>query len=619
MIKRILILFILFFTVFSFAQNLKVNDTEISLEEFNRLYSNNIKSEGREKAVSDYIDFTLINQEAEKINLDTTQYFKKLYGDLHLGIKNNYLRPKFITDSLMNVAYNGVKGDERKIGIYFFPYKNPFSQEDINNTEKELKALYKEVCDNQVDNGKLKKAYQEKYRTKPVWIRTLDVPYFFEKEAKSTDEKKCSEVKSNSNGIYFVHVEKVRASLGFVGLSLIKTNDENGIKNAFNALEKGDKFKDVVEKFSKDDFSKSYHGKLREYGSDIPELYYNEVKDLQLGSYTKPFREGEDWAILKLDYKYTCEDKKLCKDRFSNKIKSFEHNNDVYRKHLIDEAKKNIPFTFNQTAIKNLKKIVGKNFFANDKAVDLKNNQAILTTRFDTIMQSDLLQSLKDAKITLGKKTDLDKFVDYAWNQRKDNFFYRNYLEHLESYNADYAKQISILKDAIKVNFYIERYIYEDALKDSLGQFEYILNNKENFTWPRRMSVEVFRFSNPKLEKKVISLLNKSYTAEKVLEHFGDEKDEKGVPIVFLTKGILSLDHKDFDSSFKPEHKIQATKFRGGNSVVRILKYISPKLMTVEEAGSRLRESYKGYKYNQRIKKLKENATISIPETFITK
>lgn len=589
-----------------------VNEDSISSSEFKSAYQNNIDMEGMDKAIETYINFKLLQQEAEKTQVDTTAAFARIYAQSIQPEREKYLYNEGVKNQLIDEIWEHLQTD-RKVEIFALGVANPFDLEAKKERSLLAQDLHQQVCKNQPPTQRvieLRKTLSEN----TVWIRPMKSSAEIERVIYKTPVGACSDIQNSENGFFFVKVLEERPSTGIIGLDFIFNPDKTQLKEAFEALENDAKWEDVVTKYHVSKANSGYVNKPR-WDVDIPVEFLNQIIELKEGDVSKPFEAKDGFYIIKFYKQEKFDDKDDWTDYIVNNIAQSSYSMD-YVQFVENHANNVVEISEDQSAINELVKALDKNFFSHEKEIEFKENKKIWSTNEMSFTQQDLLREFNLSKQFLGKNTHFDEFLAYSLPKYKTQFKLNNYITYLEKYESDFADASNLLKQAIKVNHLIEYEIYDKAVHDSVGLQQYLNDHMEDYTWPKRYALEIYRYRNPEDAKVLKKMLKRKKSSEEILTYFEGKKDEKGALSVVLTRGNFAMDGADTPKDFNPKKKIQSLTYRNGSSIVRLMSKLESRPKTIEEASRQLKEAYKAHYYEETLKNLKENATISIPSTL---
>lgn len=587
----------------------KVNNDSISLQDFKHLYKKNIAAEGWEKSVEAYVDFTLLQQAAIRKQADTTQYFIKYLEQSIPAIKEEYTIDQELKEQLIQTSFERMQED-REVEIYTLV---PRSVAQSQAAKEDILAQRERMCHSA--KTKLAGAFKEQYTINAGWLRGLDLPYELENTVYNTTPGTCSEVKEFGQGFYFVRVLNKRPALGVVYLSVIANQDKNQIEQAYQALQKGEKFAEVVAQYSTEPHTKKKKGNMPPQKGALITDFYNAIKNLKFKEYSQPFVHDGVGYILQLNYAEKCKKTSSCSDWIEQQINTSDRKALLLEK-MHKKATDLVEVKENKKALDAVVKIAGDDFFTKKDSLIFKENQKIFYTEDFSFGQQDLVRELLlSKKVFKGKSVQLQQFLDLYIPIWKRDLAIKSYTYKLEKYNEDYKREVDFLKNALRANYFIEKYMYSAAEKDSIGMQKYLEENQSEYMWQKRYELDIVRYEKEEDAAEITKLLKKKNGKEKILEKYKGELVGNKLR-VNVTSGKFTTTDKDLGKNFDPNKKIQKTTFRNKSAIVKLVKKLPVSPMNLREAYKLIKEPYQQYFYKETIKELRKNATIIIPKTF---
>lgn len=585
-----------------------VNQDSISLNQFKKDYKNNIEAEGFNKAINTYIDFTLLLQASNQNKIDTTKAFKALFQQNIKPIVDSYLLSDDVTQKELPKIWNNFKTD-KKISVYGIGIRNPYNKILVREKSSLINNMYKYVCKGEEIPLKETKKIDET-NINEYWIRPFSIDKEIERVAYETKVGSCSAIKDGNNKMYFVKVLEERPNTGTFQLEYIWASQEKKIQEAYAKIKNGEKWHKVQSNY------KSQNNDVKNfYKEDVPEELLKTFNQLKEREVSEPFKYKENWYIVKLNLHEKCNELNNCKDWFAQKLKTTDYKK-LYQENNLNTAKEKVKLTENKEAINEVLNTLGNNFFESEDAITFTKNEPIWTSKYAKFTQQQLMREFILAKNHFDKNTDFNQFTKAFLPRFKDTFLLNTYVKNLDKYQPELAKHSNILENAIKINHFIDTKIYNYAKKDSVGIMAYLKNNSEKYSWGKRYLLEIYKYQTDSSKDKILKLLKKNKSKENIIAAFkGIKTADNAFELVALT-GKIPVDDPSLFKGFNSHKKIQTGTFKNQKAIFRLVEKLEPTLMTIKEAGQRLREEYQEFYYYKTLKKLKKNATISIPLTF---
>ncbi|MGI9527669.1 MAG: peptidylprolyl isomerase [Weeksellaceae bacterium] len=288
--------------------------------------------------------------------------------------------------------------------------------------------------------------------------------------------------------------------------------------------------------------------------------------------------------------------------------------NEILQDDLVARIQDHIEFTENRRAIEEVAQVFQNNIKTNQK-VDFSGDKIIWKTTHTTYNQKDLLATLNEEfqDHDAVKKEEFKYLLTYLIPILKQDFIIQSYKDHLEEFEPTFAKNLNLMRETLYVNYFIEKYVYQEAEKDSIGQALYLKQNSDQYQWPKRYDLTIYRFYDNKVEKELKRLIKQEKNHSKILNYFNQPGQK---PVVVITNGKLSTKNPQLPTQFNPNKKIQKGTYLTQPAIYVVNDILAPRTMTVKEAGLPFLEAYKGAYYNQKLEELRNKAEITIPKSL---
>ena len=510
--KKILIVFFVCFN-FSFGQLkndelFKVNDSIVSIDEFNRVYNKNIDliDEDNQKDFETYLDlfvnYKVKLAEAYELGFHEDPKYKSELNKYAKQLQNTYLTDKKSEEKFLKEAYERTKFEVNVSHVLIRVEEN--NNDTIQIVEK-LKSLTNSFLNLSIDEFNKKYNQDNKMIVENLgYFSAFKMIYNFENMAYTTPLGEVSSPFRTRFGFHIIKVNDKRNSLGEVTVGHImtyksKTDAQERINNIYDSIQSGKSFEYLAKKYSEDKNSSFKGGRLNPFSSgqinSIP--FENAAFNLDTdNNISEPVETKYGWHIIKLYNKENVKDFDQIKFELLNKLKkssrfnkitdsfysfllkrynlSYENENLDYFISIIDQSylqgNWSIPEEIDDEKI--LVKINNKILKYIDFATFLEDNQK----KYNIISSKDLVYDLYKRFI------DYNALEFYKNNLENENAEYRfvinEYREGLLLFNLMQEK-IWTLKDSDTINlreFYnknINRYVsFEDDRGKIIGDFQ---------------------------------------------------------------------------------------------------------------------------------------------------
>ncbi len=538
---------VLFISLNSFSQNntdvlLTIDGTPVTVAEFLNVYKkNNIQTEVIDKKSLDeyldlFINFKLKVRDAETNGLDTAKAFK----DELAGYRKQLAAPYFVDDNvvegLIREAYERMQSDIRASHILIKCEQNALPKDTLAAFKK-INDIYEKIVAG-ASFEKMAAEYSEDPSAKDReannqhpflkgnngdlgFFTVFNMVYSFETAAYKTPVGQVSKPIRSSFGYHLVKVSDKRSALGKVQAAHIflqippKSTHADSIKVAARAdsiyqrVLAGDKFKDLVKKYSDDKGSAQNGGALPWFTCNrlVPEFILAVYNLQDTGMITKPVLTSYGWHIIKLlDRKAigTYEDNKS--DIKQKVVKDMRH--DKSKESILTKIKKEYKFTENAKGLSAFYKVVSDSVFvakwSADEAKKLRKKLFVI---------NGIEHNQQEFAVYLAKNQKKEKFEPIeAYVNRKYKAFTDEALlayedSQLESKYEEFRLIVNEYRDGILLFDLTQRKVWDKAVKDTTGLEAFYQTVKNNYIWDERKEATIVTFKNVKSEQDAADLL----------------------------------------------------------------------------------------------------------------
>ena len=323
--KKISLIFLfgIFITFLNGQTILKIDNQNISLDEFKGIfYKNNHEEDITKEYLNEYmelfVNFKLKVKEAIELGLDTNQNFINELEGYRKQLAKPYLKNKKFDEKMLNESYRRIKKDINASHILIKVNQNANDNERKKAFNKALE-IKKSIIEGTVSFSEAAKKYSD---DKSALTNGGDLGYFtafmmvydFESAAYNTSVDRISEPVKTKYGYHLIKVNDIRDAVGKVtvahiiiktgkGATQSKINDaKTKIDKVYDLLKNGEDFMDIAERFSEERSTAVKGGKLPEFGLGkmIPEFENISFSIKNIGDISVPFLTDFGWHIVKL-------------------------------------------------------------------------------------------------------------------------------------------------------------------------------------------------------------------------------------------------------------------------------------------------------------------------------
>lgn len=534
-----------------------INGKEIKKSEFDYIYNKNKQQQLEEKSLDEYLemfkDYKLKVMEAEVNGIDTTKAFISELQGYRNQIAQAYLVDQEADEKLALEAYSRLQENVEAAHILFAI--------DENNPERtEAKAYEKAVAlKKQIDAGADFTELAKKYSEDPSvsrnggylgYIKGFMTVYPFEQAAYTTPVGEVSEPVLSRFGYHLIKVISRRNDPGEVlsahimvmlPTSMTATEEkakETKIREAYQKLQDGVAFEDVVREYSEDPGTRDTDGRMRWLTTGrIVKEYEDVAFSLKEGEISEPFKSPYGWHIVKVIEKRGIKPFDEMKKDIMRRIARDDRSGNG-KETLISKLKVEYNYNFNGEKMADIKELALKtNLDETFQATIASDNETLFTLAGNNYKVSDFAEyyanskTEKDAKVETLIMRSVDEYIDYAV------IAYEN--SRLEEKYPDFRNLYNEYRDGMLLFEISNREVWDKASKDEKGLKKYFKKNRRQYSWsePHFKGV-VVQCKNDSVAKLANSMLEdlKYDESAKVLNK---ELNTGGERVVSVKKGLF--------------------------------------------------------------------------------
>ncbi|MFA5534892.1 MAG: peptidylprolyl isomerase [Mariniphaga sp.] len=496
------ILFVtLWLTTPLFAQNndilVTIGQTEINLEEFERIYrknNQNLLDETEVKSPEDYLDlfirFKLKVEEALALKMDTIQSFRDELASYRKQLAAPYLTDMKYDEALIHDLYQRMTKEVNASHILFRVHDNAGTDEKMEVYQKALQVK------KEIEEGKLFITAALEYSEDPSTQQNQgNLGYFtafqmvapFENAAFNTPVGKISEPIRTSFGYHLIQVHDLRENRGEIKVAHImkmfpqdvENFDKNRIKTEIDSiylkLKQGADFAEMAKKYSDDKQSAVQGGEMPWFaaGNMIPEFAEPAFNLKNVGDISEPVETMFGYHIIKKISQRPVPPLTEVREEIENRIKRDAERSTSTKKAFIEKLKKEYHYTEYKD---NLSKIGTLNINSDTKAdypLFTFNNKEYPLTRFKSYLQK---QNIETGTYTqFFEEWSDEEIIAYEDSQ-------------LEEKHPDFRYLMQEYHDGLLLFNIMEEKIWSFAVEDSTGLEKFYAKNNKTFHWEERFN-----------------------------------------------------------------------------------------------------------------------------------
>lgn len=483
--------------------------------EFKYIYSktNAQKADFSEASLREYLDlytnFKLKVAKAREIQLDTIPSLKQELAGYRQQLSNSYLIDKQVKDKLLMEAYNRKKQDVDISHILI-------SLRAGSNSEDETRALQRaNEISKKLEAGEkfedLAAQYSADTYSKNTgghigFVNALlpDGFYDLESAAYETPMGKYSKPVRTTLGYHIVKVNGTRPAWGTVEVAHIlvrKSKDRSDaeslqrINQAYEALQKGTIFDQVVAEYSEDDKSKANGGRLGfwQLNSTEPILLETAFALSKDGEYSKPVQSSIGWHIIKRISKPELKSFDEEKGRIQAQLER-DSRLDVARNAFIDKLKSENNYQLNQKVYDDFVKGLDNSFLSYQWKAPAPSGTKLFSIAGTSTSLGEytdfLAQKARDRAI-LGNRGDINSAANSLLNEFVGDKVIEHEKSQLEQKYPDFKSLMREYEEGILLFEVTKNEVWDKASQDTLGLQKFYDAHKDKYKWePRAQAIK---------------------------------------------------------------------------------------------------------------------------------
>ena len=618
----------------------------ISIDDFLRVYKkNNVKDDTIDKkSIEEYlqlfINFKLKVKEAEALGMDTAAAFVKELEGYREQLAEPYFVDESIIDKLMKEAYERSKEDLRASHILIRVGPNAVPEDTLTAYNKIMDAkariengeLFAKVArDISEDASARDRKSQRNGQVIPGnsgdlgYFTVFDMVYPFETGAYTTKKGEISDPVRTSYGYHIIYVTDRIPALGemqvahlFLKMPQNATHDdsvyvEKRIDSLYQKIRNGEKFEDLVRKYSEDKGSAPSGGVLPKFNVNrmVPE-FIEAISQLQdSGSISKPIQTMYGWHIIKLISKTGVKSFEDSEKELSKKVKK-DQRSKLSTEVIISRIKKEYGYKENEKGISKMYPLVDSSIYQGKWSVPDKKNMGfvVFTLGEQVYSQSDFANYIVEHQ-TIGKGEKIDEFVNRIFKDYVNERCKQYENSRLEEKYPEFKAIVGEYRDGILLFDLTDEKVWSKAVKDTSGLKNYYNEHKEDFIWGKRLDASIYTINDTAYVNAIRDLADKGLSDEDILSQYS--QDSLNVLTVIHKK--FSEGDNDIIDKIKWKKGITSNMNQNGKTVfVVVHSKIAPEPKTFNEAKGLITAAYQDYLEKEWIKKLRGKYPVVINE-----
>lgn len=641
--KQISLLALLLFLTLSYAQKkedilLTLNDTEITADEFKRVYLKNLElvQDEEQKTVDGYlklfIDYQIKAQEAKNLKYFEKESFQEEFASYEEQVSRTYLYEDRVIEEIAKEAYERNKEEIDASHILINAGYDALPSDTLVAYNK-IKAIHERALKGE-DFDKLAAEFSEEPNANNTkgrigYFTAFSLVYPFETEAYNTKVGSVSNIVRTQFGYHIIKVHDRREKPEAIMVShiyLAKASKDNTIdpkeriEELYQLYKEGTPFESIAKQYSEDKASAKNGGSLAPFrrGQLRSPIFENTTYALKnIGEVTQPFLSEFGWHIARLDsiIKNTTYEQE--KENYIKKVKEGNRAK-VVTSTIVNTIKEKYGFSYGDGLFQDAFNIVtdsikSKNWKFNPN--DVKNNSTLFTIGNQTVTLVDFLSYIETKQKKgryVGKK---EVMINNLYEEFENKTLKDYYRAQLIQENKDYRYLINEYKNGLMIFDLMQDYVWEAAKKDTLGQQNYFNARKGKYNWDTRVKANVFSTPSKEIINDVIAKLKEGEQAKDIRLDFNKRKIN-----LFLDQGTYEIGNLKLPQKF--EAKMGISKIYNQNDsfmVVEVTEILAPEPKTLEQVRGVIISEYQQEVEQKWMQQLREKYNVNVNQKALKK
>ena len=542
---------------------LKIDDKEITKEEFQRIYEKNKTnlSTGEVTSVLEYLDlfinFKLKVAEAEKSGFDTTQSFINEFNGYQKQLARPYLVDNIVSDELVNEAYDRMQYEVRASHILVKLPKDVLPKDTLAAYEKALdirRRILKGESFESVAKGSSDDPSVKNNGGDLGYFTVFQMIYPFENAVFNSKIGEISKPIRTRFGYHIVKVTDKRKAGGQIKVAHIMMTVPRGttpeiekqkkqlISELYHKTKQGTDFSELAKEYSDDKGSARNGGELPWFGAGRMVMEFEKASfELKTnGEISQPVRTAFGWHLIKRIDRKEVPTFNEAVDEITRKVGK-DQRAEVARKSFVNKLKIEYNFIEEEENVPAKYDSIGNTYILKQDYImqDADFNNTLFSFLDKEYLEKDFVAFVENKK---GKK----EIKPYDYKVLYDEFIENKILEveesRLEEKYPDYKYLLKEYHDGMLLFEITDQKVWSKAVNDSLGLRNYYNEHKNSYVWNERWKGSLYICSNNTVYNDVFKIVNKKsfgkkITNEDLLEQFNTEDEVLKIRTDIFEKG----------------------------------------------------------------------------------
>lgn len=620
---------------------LTVGEKEVTLGEFERIYTKNNQEPAYDKASLDeymelFVNFKLKVIEAEALGMDTLPAFISELKGYRKQLEKPYFTDDNADEALIREAYERMKWNIRASHILITCNEDALPADTLKAYNKILKIRKQALKGEDFAALALQNSQDPSVETNKGdlgYFSAFNMVYPFESGAYNTEVGQVSEIVRTRFGYHLIKVSDKRPDKGQVKVAHIMRAVPQGsssekealerekIYQVYDSLKAGANFEAMARQFSDDRGTSARGGELPYFGAGrmIPEFEKAAFSIEEVGQLAEPIQTAYGWHIIKLLDKKPLDSYEELKPSIKNKV-SKDVRAQRAQQMVISRLKKEHRLVLDKKAVEPFYTLVDSTIYEGQwNREKVKNLNAVVFTIADTLVftQNDFAGFLAESKSRRVKKP-IPVLIDNELDRMVETKLRDYETQLLPIKHPEFKHLLQEYHDGILLFNLTDKMVWSKAVEDTVGLEKFYELNKQNYLWGERVEATIYSFNNKAFEKKIIKLakktakLNLSSTEVKI-DFMAKQLAKDSTFTLDIIKKIYEKGANEWVDAVSWEPGLKSVMEADNKFyLVYINRLIAPEPKKLNEARGLITADYQNYLEKEWLRQLREKYPVSI-------
>ncbi len=582
---------------------LEVEGDSVTAGEFAAVYNKNrnigqeIDPKTPEEYLDLYLNFKLKVRDAIRLGYDTLPSVVNEFKSYRGQLAKPYLMDKRTDEKLVYEAYERSKNDIRASHIMIAVDENA-SPSDSLAAYRKIERIRKQLKPDNSNFAELaRKHSDDEYSAKRDgdlgYFTVFSMVYPFENAAYRTNVGEVSRIVRSRFGYHIVMPTDKRIARGTAEVAHImtiandkstpeqKANAKARIEEVYSKLKSGERFEDLVRKYSEDKSSASKGGVLNAFGINdmVPEFEEAAFALLRAGDVSEPIQTPYGYHIIKMIDRSQVKPFEEVKQELTKKVQRDERSN-LTRKTAVKKLKAEYNYKQNDRNLSRFIKQLPDNFTKGyDVPGDLRDaplfeldGKVFGQRAFATYLSKNFRNIQGEDAEGLGY-AHFDAWVASEVMAYEDS--------KLEEKHPEFRYLVEEYRNGILLFEMLEDKIWKPSMTDTVGLAAFFDKNRDNYIMPERAEVQVYTVTDKKWAKKLEKALNKGKSTQKI-----ETKAAKKDPLAITAKSAMMTKGQNeyLDMQWGEADVVRYTNDDDAHVLIHVREVMPERMKELEEA-----------------------------------